>query len=436
MANIQFVGSSASRNESERQKALASGLYEDVSVITALPGERVTSTGERVLSSGATPQQIAAIQSRSPLDFIPDTSTLTSDLFKPTTDVTKLLQFLTPSQPYNISSLGGTDLSKLEPEEKAVQQQTELAQRLNLELLGRSGFEAQQRQTQDITGKQRAVTDLSSQLFQLKAEQAAIQGHAAEPNQTAAMLGAKQAEQNRQVAVKGLLVSAQLEAARGNLNLALDNISSAVNQRYQPIKDALEVLGANMTLFKDSPLYKASEAKRKRELDTVNNSEKIAFDIATDYLIDPDFINNAPASVRKEITDLVNQTSRPLTIQDKTRLASLYGRYKAKKETGVTLGGITADTVASRLISVGLPTGIITTGGQLTKGNKDKITSKGVPPSVVDDINQAILEGNTLEEIRQALAEGFSKDVGFGYLDTFMQTLQQEGEEGIENPFK
>src|SRR3990172_3230787 len=351
MANIQFVGSSASRNESERQKALASGLYEDVSVITALPGERV-------LSSGATPQQIAAIQSRSPLDFIPDTSTLTSDLFKPTTDVSKLLQFLTPSQPYNISSLGGTDLSKLEPEEKAVQQQTELAKRLNLELLGRSGFEAQQRQTQDITGKQRAVTDLSSQLFQLKAEQAAIQGQAAEPNQTAAMLGAKQAEQNRQVAVKGLLVSAQLEAARGNLNLALDNISSAVNQRYQPIKDALEVLGANMTLFKDSPLYKASEAKRKRELDTVNNSEKIAFDIATDYLIDPDFINNAPASVRKEITDLVNQTSRPLTIQDKTRLASLYGRYKAKKETGVTLGGITADTVASRLISVGLPTGI------------------------------------------------------------------------------
>ena len=55
---------------------------------------------------------------------------------------------------------------------------------------------------------------------------------------------------------------------------------------------------------------------------------------------------------------------------------------------------------------------------------------------MVDDINQAILEGNTLEEIRQALAEGFSKDVGFGYLDTFMQTLQQEGEEGIENPFK
>ena len=92
--------------------------------------------------------------------------------------------------------------------------------------------------------------------------------------------------------------------------------------------------------------------------------------------------------------------------------------------------------VASRLNAVGLNPAVITTGNKLTKGNADKIAAAGVPPSVVKLITEAILEGNTLEEIRQALTEGYGKDVGFGYLDKYMSTLQKtKGKEPV-NPFR
>ena len=96
---------------------------------------------------------------------------------------------------------------------------------------------------------------------------------------------------------------------------------------------------------------------------------------------------------------------------------------------------IPADKVASALTSVGLSPAILTTGNKLTKGNADKIAAEGVPPSVVELITQAILEGNTLDKVRQALTEGYGKDIGFGYLDKYMNTLQSKEAE-ISNPFE
>src|SRR3990167_683615 len=99
---------------------------------------------------------------------------------------------------------------------------------------------------------------------------------------------------------------------------------------------------------------------------------------------------------------------------------------------------LTPDVVASRLNSVGLPPSVITTGNKLTKGNADKIAAQGVPPSVVELITQAILEGSTLEEVRQALSQGHGRETGFGYLDKYMSTLQGVKDEQTEitNPFK
>lgn len=110
------------------------------------------------------------------------------------------------------------------------------------------------------------------------------------------------------------------------------------------------------------------------------------------------------------------------------------GKTTGVQDTDDDPGSINQDTVARNLNSVGLDTSIITSGNKLTKANKDKIVGAGVPPSIVDLITQSIIEGNTLDEIRQALKEGFGQDVGFGYLDTYMQTLQDEGGEG--NPFE
>jgi len=94
---------------------------------------------------------------------------------------------------------------------------------------------------------------------------------------------------------------------------------------------------------------------------------------------------------------------------------------------GNIIPGGPEDTVAERLLEVGLDASVITTNNELTKGNRDRIVSEGVPPSIVDQITQAITSGLTLDEIRQSLKNDFGQDVGFGYLDSYMQTLQRGG---------
>lgn len=275
-----------------------------------------------------------------PLAPVPDTGTIGGFNTQPESDLSKQISFYNSSQPFNLGSLnlGTTDTTSMTPEERSLQNQSDLAQRLNLELLGRSSFESQQKQSQDIAGKTKTVNDFTSQLLQLKAEQAAIQAQSAQPNETAAMLGAKQAEQNRQVAVKGLLVSAQLEAARGNLQLALDTVDRLVSEKYKPFEEARDVLKANIELFKNSPGYERVKNKIKKEEDKETESKRITSSIITDYLNDPEFQDNAPASVKKQLTDMALR--KDLTQTDLINAANLAGQFKnvPKVGTEVLLG--------------------------------------------------------------------------------------------------
>ena len=321
-----IAGSNPARVEEERLKELAKGSPNITTQIAPIvqPGVGVT----RPIS------EIASYPGVTPLAPPPDTGTIGSFNTEPQTDFSKLITPYTSPTPYNISGLGvsGVDTSKLSPEEQSVQQQSELAQRLNLALVGEESFRKEQKTAQDISGQTARVKDLSSQLFTLKAEQAAIQAQSAGPGETAGMLGARQAEQNRQVAVKGLLVSAQLEQARGNLQASLDLIDAAVDEKYKPLKTALNILKANMELFKDSPGYKAATAKIKKQEDELKDSEEITKRIATSYLGDAEFSANAPASVKKELVDLIN-SKKTLTLADEAELASKYAKYKKAVST-------------------------------------------------------------------------------------------------------
>jgi hypothetical protein len=77
------------------------------------------------------------------------------------------------------------------------------------------------------------------------------------------------------------------------------------------------------------------------------------------------------------------------------------------------------------LFNVGIPATTSTTKGEMSKTYLDKLSTKGIQSSVSEAIWNEILNGTTLEEIRQQLsANGDDPKL----LDTFMMTLQGIGE--------
>lgn len=98
----------------------------------------------------------------------------------------------------------------------------------------------------------------------------------------------------------------------------------------------------------------------------------------------------------------------------------------------------TRERTIENLLGVGLEPAIMTTKGALTKGNADKILTRGVPLSVMNIIWDAIKDGTSLDEIRNNFrtqlmdspnnfSEEKARQIGFGYLDNFMQALQETG---------
>ena len=84
------------------------------------------------------------------------------------------------------------------------------------------------------------------------------------------------------------------------------------------------------------------------------------------------------------------------------------------------------------LYSVGLPYTIVNNKGQLTDSHLSKLGASGIPPNDAQEIMDEIIAGKTLEEIRQWMR---NLGVDPAILDTFMTTLQGQGEEEIINPF-
>src|SRR3990167_7985076 len=321
----------------------------------------------------------------------------------------------------------------LSPEQQKYQTENENLRAMLTASLGEKAFTEELKTKEGIPGLEDTQADLGAQLETLKQEalgipEGATTQHAREMGVSTAGLRSLQLNDLHRNRLETLLVSAHLDATNRRIASAERRIESAVDIKFGSLKEEIAVKRENLKLIEDSPQYSEEVKARAKAQDLIQaNNEKKEDDLEKEQseiwkLGVKVAENNTPATILNAINNA----------KTKEEALALAAPYLAKKAEDV----VVADQRASRLLAVGLPTGIITTGGQLTKGNKDKITSKGVPPSTVDDITQAILEGNTLEEIRQALAQGFGKDVGFGYLDTFMQTLQQEGEEGIENPFK
>ena len=111
---------------------------------------------------------------------------------------------------------------------------------------------AEQEKVQDFSGKQKLVTDLSSQLKSLQAEEAAIplriQEEAAGRGITTGGIQPIQTSRLRKNAIRALGTSAALEAAAGNLSLSANLVDRAVAAEFDPIKAEIKASRDNLAL--------------------------------------------------------------------------------------------------------------------------------------------------------------------------------------------
>lgn len=89
----------------------------------------------------------------------------------------------------------------------------------------------------------------------------------------------------------------------------------------------------------------------------------------------------------------------------------------------------TSTPTRTNWVNQGLSSNLLTRSDKLTKGSFDKIVNAGVPVDIVEDITELITEGHSLDIVRAGLEKVFGRDTGFGYLDTYMNTLQSDTSE-------
>jgi len=156
-------------------------------------------------------------------------------------------------------------LSLTQPEKKAEDLTTRL-QGLNEQLIGESAFRAETEQQKGITGLEQNAQDLSGRLKQLQAEALSIplqlQQDAEGRGITAGGLRPIQASALRKNAIQALSTSALFEAAKGNLQLAQDQVDRAVAAKYDPIREEIAAKTKNLDLILKSPAYTIADKNR------------------------------------------------------------------------------------------------------------------------------------------------------------------------------
>lgn len=153
------------------------------------------------------------------------------------------------------------------------------------QLAGQSSFTEQQKEQQDIIGKQAVVTQYTNQLNQAKQEaqgiqlqlqttlqqqQEAARGQGVTAGGLAPHLRASQTTANQALlsnAIKQYGIGASLAAAQGDLTSALDYIDQAVKLQFDPITANLQAELANLDAIKNSSAYTEAEKKRAMALE-------------------------------------------------------------------------------------------------------------------------------------------------------------------------
>ncbi len=156
-------------------------------------------------------------------------------------------------------------------------------QALNRSLIGESAYRIQQEQTQDISGKQQTLNDLTGRLTNLKATYDSIplqtQQMAEGKGITAGGLAPITASEQRKVAIESLGVSALHQAAQGNLTTALDLVDRAVKAKYDPVREEINASMNNLQLILNSPSYTIAQKNRAQAQLAVQDERQKALGI-------------------------------------------------------------------------------------------------------------------------------------------------------------
>lgn len=212
-----------------------------------------------------------------------------------------LIPFKTPekSSIYPVDKLNADieETYKMNPEQESADALSKRITEMNDRLFGRSEYIAEQEKIQGIEEKTKTISDLSSQLKTLQNEAQAIplrlQEEAKGRGITAGGLAPIETSRLRQNAIQALTTSSLLEAARGNLTTAQTLVDRAVSQKYDPIKEEIEVAKANLDIILKSPSYTLAEKKqaqsqleaqeaKKQEVAKQEENEKAVLSVATE----------------------------------------------------------------------------------------------------------------------------------------------------------
>ena len=298
---------------------------------------------------------------------------------------------------------------------------------------GRGAAQLTAEEEQGVKAKQQAVDDANGELQIKLAEINSLTASYNLENQIVEgktiTLGRQQGQQAQNykmyLAQKNLLTSeatllqAQALGLQGKLDSAQAAADRAIDLKYSDIETRLNNQLTLLNLLQGQ--LDKDEQTRADALAYYYDQQKTALadqkqaerDITTTLL---DQIQKYP-DAGIQLTDTLEEANRKIAAnskiyQQQTRLAT-------PTSTSTTISPTT--NYRDVLYNVGLPVNVATTSGELTKGNLDKLVNAGLPQDTAQGIYDAIIQGYTLEEIRQYLRDNGVDPV---ILDTFMQTLQ------------
>lgn len=137
---------------------------------------------------------------------------------------------------------------------------------------GKSADQASLESAADITGQQKGIQELTNQITQLaagnQAQKLTIEGQGGVSN---GVISSQSIAQDRQTAIKAITLNAALQAKQGNLSLAQDQISHAIDLKYKPIEDEINYKLKLLDLNRDS--LSAAEKKQADAQSSLLNTQ-------------------------------------------------------------------------------------------------------------------------------------------------------------------
>jgi len=239
-----------------------------------------------------------------------------------------------PSNIFPVADLEVPDLKLTEPEKKVSGLGEEL-RGLRTDLIGQSAERTRLETEKGLPELEITQTDLSSQLKALQAEAKAIplqiQQESEGRGRTRAGTQVITDERLRRNAIQALTVSSLLEASRGNIALAQNQVDRAVAQKFDPIREEIAVKQANLQSIIESPEFSLADKNRaNKQMEIQRKREKeVAKEEADELEIKNLSVEAANAGATAQQLRQIQEAKTP---EEALQLASGVLRAKTQKD--------------------------------------------------------------------------------------------------------